>query len=129
MVGGGGTAAGRCSGARRDGTACQAPPHAVGADGFCWAHSPTKREERRAARAKGGRNRADAARLDRLLPSTLRPMITLLLGALNEVHRGELDPKAAGAMAALAGAITRAYSVGVLEERVAQLEATQARGA
>jgi hypothetical protein len=51
-------------------------------------------------------------------------MIGSLLDALDEVHRGDLDPKQASAMAALAGAITRAYSVGVLEDRVAALEGT-----
>lgn len=56
------------------------------------------------------------------MPATLRPIIGALLDALDEVHDGTLDPKRASAMAALAGAITRAYGVGVLEERVAALE-------
>jgi hypothetical protein len=51
-------------------------------------------------------------------------MIGSLLDALDEVHTGDLDPKRASAMAALAGAIVRAYSVGVLEDRVAALEGT-----
>ena len=119
----------RCRGVRRDGAPCQAPPHAVNAAGWCWAHSPENAEARRAARAKGGQNRATAKRVDRLVPATLRPMISALLGALEEVHAGALDPRAASAMAALAGAITRAYSVGVLEERLAALEvATAAEG-
>ncbi len=54
--------------------------------------------------------------------ATLRPMIGSLLDALDEVHRGDLDPRPASAMAALAGAITKAYGVGVLEERVQALE-------
>jgi hypothetical protein len=49
-------------------------------------------------------------------------MIGDLLAALDEVHAGTLDPKQASAMASLAGAITRAYGVGVLEERVQALE-------
>ncbi len=119
----------RCRGVRRDGASCQAPPHAVNAAGWCWAHSPENAAARRAARAKGGQNRATAKRVDKLVPATLRPMISALLGALDEVHAGDLDPRAASAMAALAGAITRAYSVGVLEERLAALEvATAAEG-
>jgi hypothetical protein len=51
-------------------------------------------------------------------------MIASLLGALDEVHRGDLDPRQASAMAALSGAIVRAYAVGVLEDRVAALEGT-----
>jgi hypothetical protein len=49
-------------------------------------------------------------------------MIGSLLAALDEVHAGTLDPRQASAMAALAGAIVRAYGVGVLEDRVAALE-------
>jgi predicted P-loop ATPase len=52
-------------------------------------------------------------------------MIGSLLAALDEVHAGTLDPRQAGAMASLAGAITRAYSVGVLEDRLAALEGPQ----
>jgi hypothetical protein len=52
-------------------------------------------------------------------------MIGNLLDALDEVHAGTLDPKQASAMASLAGAITRAYGVGVLEERVRALEGAQ----
>jgi len=51
-------------------------------------------------------------------------MIGRLLEALDEVHAGTLDPKQASAMASLAGTIVRAYSVGVLEDRVAALEGT-----
>ncbi len=55
-------------------------------------------------------------------------MIGNLLDALDEVHAGTLDPRQASAMASLAGAIVRAYSVGVLEDRVAALEGTAGGG-
>ena len=42
--------------------------------------------------------------------------------ALGEVHRGELDPRAASAMASLAGALVRAMTAGELEERLRALE-------
>ncbi len=93
---------------------------------WCYAHDPARATARDQARRKGGTNSATRARLDRLLPATLRPMIGHLLDALDEVHAGTLDPKQASAMASLAGAITRAYSVGVLEERVQALEAATA---
>ncbi len=49
---------------------------------------------------------------------------------MEEVHVGTLDPKQATAMAALAGAVTRAYGVGVLEERITTLESrTERQGA
>lgn len=113
----------RCRGTRKDGTRCTAP--VMGGGGYCFAHDPAKVTERDEARRKGGANSATRQRLDRLVPATLRPMIGHLLDALDEVHAGTLDPKQASAMASLAGAIVRAYSVGVLEERVQALEATQ----
>jgi hypothetical protein len=112
----------RCTGTRRDGTPCAAA--VMGPGTLCYAHDPTRATERDQARRKGGTNSASAARLDRLLPATLRPMIGSLLDALEEVHAGTLDPRQASAMASLAGAIVRAYSVGVLEDRVAALEGT-----
>ncbi len=111
----------RCAGTRRDGTPCAAAVMGPGA--LCYAHDPARATERDQARRKGGTNSATRARLDRLVPATLRPMIGSLLDALDEVHAGSLDPKQATAMASLAGAIVRAYSVGVLEERVLALEA------
>ncbi len=110
----------RCAGTRRDGTPCAAG--VMGPGVWCYAHDPGRATERDRARRKGGTNSATRARLDRLLPATLRPMIGNLLDALDEVHAGTLDPKQATAMASLAGAITRAYGVGVLEERVQALE-------
>jgi hypothetical protein len=95
----------------------------MGPGTLCYAHDPARATERDEARRKGGTGRATRARLDRLVPATLRPMIASLLGALDEVYRGDLDPKQASAMASLAGAITKAYSLGVLEERVQVLEA------
>ena len=112
----------RCTGTRRDGTPCAAA--VVGTGTLCYAHDPARATARDQARRKGGTNSATRARLDRLLPATLRPMIGRLLEALDEVHAGTLDPKQASAMASLAGTIVRAYSVGVLEDRVAALEGT-----
>jgi len=118
----------RCRGTRKDGTRCTAP--VMGGGGYCFAHDPAKVAERDEARRKGGANSATRQRLDRLVPATLRPMIADLITAMGEVHAGTLDPKQATAMAALAGAVTRAYGVGVLEERIATLESrTERQGA
>ena len=114
---------GACRATRRDGQRCRST--IVLPSGFCPMHDPARQGEVRAARGRGGRNKARTARLDKLVPATLRPMIGTLLDALDEVHAGDLDPKAAAAMAALAGAITRAYTTGVLEERLQALEAAQ----
>jgi len=49
-------------------------------------------------------------------------VVSLLENALGEVHRGELDPHAASAMASLAGALVRTITAGELEERLRTLE-------
>ncbi len=115
-----GSAPKRCAGTRKDGTPCTAT--VMGPGTLCYTHDPARATERDQARRKGGTNSATRARLDRLLPATLRPMIGNLLDALDEVHAGTLDPKQATAMASLAGAVTRAYGVGVLDERLQALE-------
>ncbi len=55
-------------------------------------------------------------------PARLQPKVSLLEDALGGVHRGELDPGAASAMAGLAGALVRAMTAGELEERLRALE-------
>ena len=110
-----------CTGTRADGAPCGST--VVLASGLCFIHDPDRAAERSAARVKGGRGKSRLARVGKLLPSAMRPALARLFSALGEVHRGELDPRQASAMAALAGAIARLYQAGELEERVRQLEA------
>lgn len=110
----------RCAGVRKNGVACGAM--VMGAGLYCYAHDPTRAAERDQARRKGGANSATRARLDTLVPATLRGMIGDLLAAMGEVRAGTLDPRQASALAALGGVVTRAYSVGVLEARIESLE-------
>jgi len=67
------------------------------------------------------------ARLDRLVPASLCPVLVVLLTALDEVHRERLTPSQATAIASLAGAIGRVYAIASLEDRLAALEAAQER--
>ena len=120
-----GIAEGGCRGTRRDGTACQAAPHAIGPDGYCWAHSPDKRDERRAARAKGGERRSNASRAGAALPKDLADVRDTLLGALSKLEAGALEPRTATAMAALARALVAVQEAGALERRLDALEASQ----
>ena len=113
----------RCRGTRRDGTPCQAPAHAIGPAGWCWAHDPQLAAARREARAAGGRNKSTAARVEKLVPQTLRPVLDTLLQALPATRDGALTPGQAGALAALAGAIVKVWTAGQLEQRVLELEA------
>ena len=105
----------RCPAFRKDGRPCNAK---VAIDGYCIGHAPAAQEARR----KGGQGTSRAARAMKLAPEALRPVFERLAGALEEVHQGELDPRAASAMASLAGAMVRVLTSGELEERVRELE-------
>jgi len=105
----------RCVSTRRDEALCTAHP---GASGYCIGHDPGALEARR----KGGHATSRAERAGKLLPARLQPVVSLLEDALSEVHRGELDPRSASAMASLAGALVRTITAGELEERLRALE-------
>ena len=105
----------RCTSTRRDGAPCTAQ---AGTSGYCIGHDPVAQDARR----KGGQATSRAERAAKLLPARLQPMVSLLEDALGEVHRGELAPRAAAAMASLSGALVRAMTAGELEERLRALE-------
>lgn len=113
--------ASRCNGQRHDGQPCTAV--IVLPSGFCFAHDPGRQSEVTAARRAGGKAKATRARLSRLMPSSLRPVLHTLMAALDEVHDGSLEPQKAQAMAALASAAVRVFGAGQLEERLEALEA------
>ncbi len=75
--------------------------------GYCFAHDPATKDKREAARVKGGENSSHAARLEKLLPSRLRPTFDRLEAAMKEVHEGRLNPRQATAMASVAGAMVK----------------------
>jgi len=81
--------------------------------GLCFIHDPDRAADRAAASARGGRGKARLARVERLVPGTLRPVLTLLLDVLADARDGTIAPAQAHAIAAIAGA---------LEERLAELE-------
>ena len=109
-----------CAATRKDGHPCTIQ---VLVDGrHCFVHSPDHQEERTEARRRGGLNRATAVRLRGLVPPRLVPVFDRLEAALAETHAGDLDPKQATAMAALARAMVAVLTSGELEERLRKLE-------
>lgn len=110
----------RCAATRRDGQPCRAP--VLDGDTHCFAHSPTKRAARDAARQKGGHNSAALARLHRLAPPALVPVWDELLEALGEVHKGTLPASRGLAMAGIARALCAVLQVAELEERLRAVE-------
>jgi len=86
-------------------------------------HDPERQSQIAAARVRGGKGKSRIARAGKLLPGELRPVLDTLIAAIDEVKAEALTPAQAGAMAALASAVVRLFTVGVLEQRVADLEA------
>jgi len=109
-----------CQGTRNTGAPCRG--WALPGSRFCLWHDPTQEGKRQQARATGGRHSATPTRLSKLVPASLRPTLQKLVEGVDEVHAGTLDPRQAGAMAALSGAIVRMYEVASLEERLQRLE-------
>ncbi|MGI8411671.1 MAG: hypothetical protein ACR2QA_04095 [Solirubrobacteraceae bacterium] len=59
------------------------------------------------------------------MPALLKPVVGCLLRALVDTRDGNLTPAQASSMAAVASAVVKVYSVGMLEERLLTLEAAQ----
>lgn len=78
----------RCSGRRRDGEPCRSP--VIAASGYCFAHDPNRTEEERRR-----------ARLRATAPPDPADLTRRLRRALDDLHRGRLDPATATAVAEL----------------------------
>jgi len=112
-----------CRARRKDGQRCNTRVRS--GTTYCFVHAPELTAERQAARERGGRGKATAARAGKLVPAVLRPVLDTLLAAVGEVKAGTLTTQQAGALSSLAGAIVKVYQVGTLEERLTALEAAQ----
>lgn len=108
----------RCSALRKDGNPCTARTHGH-PSGLCVGHRPEAME----ARTRGGYNRRNSTRVLRMLPARLRPVADMLSAAMTATRDGQMEPRVATALAALAGALVRVVTAGELEDRVRALEA------
>ncbi len=106
----------RCMGTSKTGARCTGPATSTG---YCIAHDPRRHEWN----IIGGQHSRKGERLAKLLPSSMRPIIDLLNKAAQEVYDGRLDPRQATALASLASALVRVYTVGEMEDRMRQVEA------
>ena len=111
--------ANRCNATRRDVTPCTAR---AGVSGYCFYHDPALAEKRKQGRQLGGHARSHAARFQKKAPQDLRDVLDQLMQALEGTYGGQLEPRAASAMATLCGAIVRVYELGELAVRVQALE-------
>ncbi|GEM_PF-6366498 len=87
-----------CKHTRADGSRCGS--HIVMPSGYCHVHNPDSRATLRDVSAKGCRGKATTARTAKLIPSTLRPVLDVLLAALPKIENGSLDPRQASALEA-----------------------------
>jgi hypothetical protein len=109
-----------CQGTRKDGAPCGSQ---VLADGtHCYMHAPGIDQQRTEARQRGGHSKANHVRLAKLMPASLAPVLHQLLEALDETRRGEMDPRIAGGLAALAGAIVKVYGAATVEQQIQDLQ-------
>ncbi len=108
------------------GARCRA--HARINDRFCFFHSAATLADRGRARRAGGVARSRGAAVlpgdtqDLPLNDT-RNVCALLAQSINQVRRGELDPRVANAVGYLASILLGALQQGPLEARLSRLEA------
>ena len=109
----------RCTGTNKDGAPCGAQ---AWRDGLCRWHHPDLAGARAGWRAKGGEHRSNAARARKALPQDLADVRDALLRVLVGLEEGDVDPRRATAMAAVARAVCHVQEVGDLERRLATIE-------
>jgi hypothetical protein len=103
----------RCSGVGKDGLPCKA--YAMKNRDVCCFHAPELQKEGQAKRRMGGRKSQNINLFVPLTPGektnyplgTVADLASFLGICMNECHRGELDPKTAGAIGTLAGALSK----------------------
>jgi hypothetical protein len=112
-----------CSATKPDQSNCQAV--ALSGSKFCFFHDPSKGEERREAQAQGGRqNRIKT--LEATSPDVkvedCGDAIALLVQTINQVLKGEIDPRVANSVGFLANILIKAMEQDKTKTRIEQLE-------
>ena len=101
---------------------------------LCDFHDPAQASEGRRARRAGGITRS---RLAAVLPSdtpdhplgNTKEVSAFLADSINQLRRGQLDPRVANGVGYLSSVLLRALEQGPLEERLAKIEAALAANA
>jgi hypothetical protein len=120
----------QCGHIKPGGSRCRA--NARNGSQYCFFHDPNSAVAREAARKNGGRERSRKAAV---LPANTpdRPLTNaadvtgLLAETINQVRRGEIDPRISNAVGYLAGILLKAKERDELEQRLARLESIIAR--
>lgn len=113
-----------CEATTTEGPRCRAA--ALDGSRFCFFHDPAKAEERQAAQAAGGRRGLARTLSDDTADINIengQDVVRLISETINQVRRGQLDPRVANAVGYLANVLLKAVEQGDVEERLAALEA------
>lgn len=112
-----------CTAKKSDGEPCQAA--ALPGSDFCFFHDPAKAVARRRAQSLGGRgNRMVTLPADApdVKVEDGADVVKLLGATINQVRRGEIDPRVANAVGYLSNIVLAATGQRELESRLAELE-------
>jgi hypothetical protein len=112
-----------CTATKRHGGRCQAA--ALPGSDYCFFHDPAKAAARRRAQSLGGRGNRMAT-----LPADTpdvkvehgADVVNLLGTTINQVRRGEIDPRVGNTVGYLANILLGATGQRELESRLAELE-------
>jgi len=114
----------QCQALKPDGSHCQAA--ALPGTDFCFFHDPTRAEDRREAQSLGGRQNKMKT-LDPAAPDVTiedcQDVVLLISETINQVRKGQIDPRVANAVGYLANVLIRALEQGEMEKRLNELEA------
>jgi hypothetical protein len=117
-----------CSGNTRDGSKCRVV--ALAGSDFCFFHDPSRAEQRRVAQSLGGqgnRMRILAEDTPDIRVECSADIIALICQTINQVRRGEVDPKIANSVGYLANIAMAAVERNDLEKRIQKLETLHER--
>jgi hypothetical protein len=113
----------RCEALKLDGSRCQAA--ALPQSNTCFFHDPSKAAERRDAHVAGGRmNRIKTlgAETPDAKIQDCRDALGLISDTINQVRKGQIDPRVANSIGYLANIAIRAFERSDFETRVEKLE-------
>jgi len=122
----------KCNFRKKNGSRCGA--NAQPSNGLCVFHDPAQASEGRRARRAGGIARSRGAAVlpsdtpDHPLANT-KEVSAFLADSINQLRRGQLDPRVANGIGYLTSVLLRALEQGPLEERMAKIEAALAQNA
>ena len=92
---------------------------------FCFFHDPDQADKRREAQAFGGsQNRMKTLDADapEVKVEDCGDVVALISDTINQVRKGQLDPRIANAVGYLAAVLIKAASQGDIEKRIAEIE-------